>query len=383
MTRTDVLVIGGGATGLAVAWDLALRGLSVVLVEMGDLSSGTSGRYHGLLHSGARYAVSDPLTARECIQENAILRRIAPHAIDDTGGLFVLAPGDDSSFVETWLGACRSTGVPVRELSVAEAREREPMLHPGTRRAFAVPDAVCHSLSLAASLGRAAEQRGASLLPFHRLDGFIMDARRVEGARVSDLRARQSLELRARFVVNAAGPWAGQVAQLAGIDLPMDLSRGAMVAFKGRLVNSAVQRLRPAGDADAILPRGKVSIGGTTAVATTDPADRRIDPGEIELITAGLSEILPGLEAEKVVHAWSAVRPLFDPEGRAASADARTWSRGFSVLDHAESHGLEGIVTVVGGKLAICRLMAEKTADVVCGKLGVEAACQTADTQIG
>lgn len=383
MTRADVLVIGGGTTGLGIAWDLALRGMSVVLVEMGDLASGTSGRYHGLLHSGARYVVSDPQTARECIQENAILRRIAPHTIDDTGGLFVLAPGDDPSFVETWLSGCRSAGVPARELSLSEAREREPMLHPEMLRAFAVPDAVCHSFSLAASLGQSAQERGASLLPFHRLDGFIMSEHRVEGARVSDVRTGHSLELRARLTVNAAGPWAGRVAEQAGIALPMDLSRGAMVAFKGRLVNSAVQRLCPPGDADAILPRGRVSIGGTTAVATTDPADRRIEQWEKELITMRLAQILPSLGSAKVVHAWSAVRPLFDPEGRAASADTRKWSRGFSVLDHAGSHGVEGIVTVVGGKLATYRLMAEKTADLVCRRLGIEAPCRTPEIQIG
>jgi glycerol-3-phosphate dehydrogenase len=245
-----------------------------------------------------------------------------------------------------------------------------------------VPDAVCHSLTLAACLGRAAQERGASLLPFHKVAGFIMSDHRVEGARVSNLRTRQSFELRARLVVNAAGPWAGLVAEQAGIALPMDLSRGAMIAFKGRLVSSAVQRLCPPGDADAILPRGRVSIAGTTAVATTDPADRRIEPWEIELITARLAEILPGLQTEKVVHAWSAVRPLFDPEGRAASADARTWSRGFSVLDHAGSHGVEGIMTVVGGKLATYRLMAEKTADLVCTKLGIEAPCRTAEIRI-
>ena len=383
MARADVLVIGGGATGLGIAWDLALRGLTVVLVEMGDLSSGTSGRYHGLLHSGARYVVSDPQTARECIQENAILRRIAPHTIDDTGGLFVLAPGDDPPFVETWLSGCRSTGVPAQELSVSEARKREPMLDPGILRAFAVPDAVCHSLKLATFLAQAAQARGVSLLPFHRLDGFIISNHRIEGARVSDLRTGQSLQLRAQLVVNAAGPWAGRVAEEAGVALPMDLSRGAMVAFKGRLVSSAVQRLCPPGDADAILPRGKVSIAGTTAVATTDPADRQIEPWEIELITTRLAEIIPSLQTQKVVHAWSAVRPLFDPKGRAASADARTWSRGFRILDHSDSHGMEGIVTIVGGKLATYRLMAEKTADLVCRKLSIEALCRTAEIQIG
>jgi glycerol-3-phosphate dehydrogenase len=383
MTRADVLVIGGGATGLGIAWDLALRGISVVLVEMGDLSSGTSGRYHGLLHSGARYVVSDPETARECMKENTILRRIAPRAIDETGGLFVLAQGDDPSFVEAWMSGCRSAGIPVGEISAPEARKREPMLHPGILRAFEVPDAVCHSLKLASFLAQAAQARSAELLPFHKLDGLILDNHRVEGAVATDRRTGQSVELRFRLAVNAAGPWAGSIAAMAGIALPMDLSRGAMVAYGGRLVSSAVQRLCAPGDADAILPRGRVSVGGTTAVATTDPADRRIEQWETRMITARLAEILPALGSAKVVHAWSAVRPLFDPEGRAANADTRKWSRGFSVLDHAASHGVEGIVTVVGGKLATYRLMAEKTADLVCRKLGIEQPCRTGETSIG
>ena len=91
--ETDVLIIGGGATGGGIAWDLAQRGLRVVLAEMGDLATGTSGRYHGLLHSGGRYAVRDAESARECIDENLIVRRIAPEAIEDTSGFFVLCPG--------------------------------------------------------------------------------------------------------------------------------------------------------------------------------------------------------------------------------------------------------------------------------------------------
>jgi glycerol-3-phosphate dehydrogenase len=90
----DVLVIGGGATGAGVMFDLALRGLRVLLVEQNDLSTGTSGRYHGLLHSGARYVVRDPESAKECIDENRILCRIVPHALEDTGGLFVSTPAD-------------------------------------------------------------------------------------------------------------------------------------------------------------------------------------------------------------------------------------------------------------------------------------------------
>ena len=92
---TDVLVIGGGATGIGVLRDLALRGIRAALVEKGDLTHGTTGRYHGLLHSGGRYVVKDPQSATECAEENEILRRIMPHCLEDTGGFFVVTPADD------------------------------------------------------------------------------------------------------------------------------------------------------------------------------------------------------------------------------------------------------------------------------------------------
>src|SRR5438874_11518030 len=92
---TDVLVIGGGSTGAGAVRDAAMRGFSTVLVERGDLATGTTGRFHGLLHSGGRYAVKDPVAARECVVENAILRRIAAVCIEDTVGLFVSTLWDD------------------------------------------------------------------------------------------------------------------------------------------------------------------------------------------------------------------------------------------------------------------------------------------------
>lgn len=95
--ETDVVVIGGGSTGLGVVRDAAMRGYRAVLVERVDLGQGTTGRFHGLLHSGGRYVVSDPRSATECAEENAILRRIQASAVEDTGGFFVTLPGDDPS----------------------------------------------------------------------------------------------------------------------------------------------------------------------------------------------------------------------------------------------------------------------------------------------
>lgn len=112
--QPDVVIIGGGATGCGLAWDLSLRGLSVALVEKGDLASGTTGRFHGLLHSGARYVVSDPVTAGECYKESAILRRIVKSAIDETGGLFVFGDEDDPRYLEQWLKDAERRAFPSR-----------------------------------------------------------------------------------------------------------------------------------------------------------------------------------------------------------------------------------------------------------------------------
>src|ERR1700754_4651936 len=101
--ETDVLVIGGGPTGAGVAWDAALRGFDVILADRADLAEGTSGRFHGLLHSGGRYVVKDPIAADECVAENAILRRIIPDCIEDTGGLFVTTPEDDVAYADRFL----------------------------------------------------------------------------------------------------------------------------------------------------------------------------------------------------------------------------------------------------------------------------------------
>src|SRR6476619_5128203 len=151
--KTDVLVIGGGATGAAVAWDCALRGYATVLAERRDLAEGTSGRFHGLLHSGGRYAVKDPHAAVECIE--------------DTGGLFVTTPDDDPAYGDRFLEGCAKTGVPTEEIDTAEALRREPRLNPGIKRAFTVPDGSIDAWKTVWAFAHAARGRGATVLPYH------------------------------------------------------------------------------------------------------------------------------------------------------------------------------------------------------------------------
>jgi len=121
---SHVLIVGGGGTGGALAHDLALRGVIVTLVERGELTSGTTGRHHGLLHSGGRYAVNDRESAVECIEENRILRRICPGTFELNDGLFVAITEEDLDYLEPFLEGCEACGIPARQMSPAEALRR-------------------------------------------------------------------------------------------------------------------------------------------------------------------------------------------------------------------------------------------------------------------
>ena len=376
MQDFDVLIIGGGATGGGTALDLALRGLRVALVERADLTDGTSGRYHGLLHSGGRYAVRDPESARECIEENRLLRKIVPHGIEDTGGLFIQTPDDDPGYAEKWIVACREFGIETEEISPAQALKQEPALNPRIHRAFRVPDAACDSFDILTALGAAIQQHGGMVATYEEVVGLTVDRGRVIGARLRHRRTAEERFIAAAMVVNAAGAWAGQIAAMAGCPLTVRPSKGTMVAMAYRFVNTIINRLHPPGDGDILVPVGTVAVIGTTSVNVADPNDTSVQPWEVRLMLEEGEKLIPGFSQARALRAWAGVRPLYE-EG--ASAEGREARRTFAVLDHAQRDGVGGLITVVGGKFTTYRLMAERAADVVCAHLGVTGPCQTSE----
>jgi len=378
---TELLVVGGGATGLGVAWDACLRGIKVLLVDQSDLGQGTSGRYHGLLHSGGRYVISDPASARDCAHENEILRRLAPSTIEDTGGLFVSAPADPAEFPDRWLAACRETGVSAEEVSVPQAVQREPLLNPALRRAFRVRDASLDSFDLLHLLASSIRSAGGQVWLRHKVKSLLLDGGAVIGAEVFDRSNGESKRIGAQVVVNAAGPWAKGIASLAHVDLPIALGRGAMIAMASRLVNTVVNRCKPPSDGDILVPVGTVCILGTTDEAVRSPDDMTIAPWEIDLLLAEAEVLVPGISAHRALRAWSGIRPLYRPEP-AIRAETRDLPRAHTILDHAATHGVPGLVSVIGGKLSTFRLMAEEAMRTVAPKLGAPSTCATARTAL-
>ena len=140
MSKPHVIIIGAGFTGVATAHDLTLRGCDVTVLERGDICHGTSGRTHGLLHSGGRYAVKDKESAVECIDENVILRKIVPQVIEPNGGLFIAIEEDDLAYAEQFIECCRECHIPLEELKPSQALKLEPNLNPDVLVAFLIPD---------------------------------------------------------------------------------------------------------------------------------------------------------------------------------------------------------------------------------------------------
>ena len=381
--NTEVLVIGGGSTGTGVAWDAALRGFRTVLVEKRDLTHGTTGRYHGLLHSGGRYAVKDPRSAEECIAENRILRVTHTHCIEDTSGFFVVTPEDEGPYAEKFKAACAATGIPCTEISLQEAFRREPMLNRRISRVFEVPDGTADSFLATHATAQAARLAGARILIYHEVVELLTEGkegdRRVIGARVKDLTSGEESVITAAMVINAAGAWAGKLAAMAGSRVDIIPGKGVMVAMNHRIVNTVINRCKMPDDGDILVPVHTVAIIGTTDEKVSDPDLLRIEPWEVQLMLDEGEKLVPGFRKSRVLRAWAGVRPLYQEGFAGESRDA---TRALTLLDHRQRDGVSGFLTITGGKWTTFRLMAETTMDKACEQLGTRLPCTTAHTPV-
>jgi glycerol-3-phosphate dehydrogenase len=368
-----VLIIGGGITGAGLARDLAMRGVAVVLVERKDLNAGASGANHGLLHSGARYVSDDPVNARECYEENRVLKQVASHCISDTGGLFVAVEGDDEGYAEAFPELCAESGIPAAPVEASEARQMEPFLSDRLVAAFRVPDAAVDPFQLTFDNVQHARDLGCRLLRHSEVVGFHIADRRIRSTRIENRLTGETTEIEADQVVNAAGAWAARVAAIAGITIPMVYSKGSLLVTHSRLTDRVINRLRPSSNADILVPAGTVSILGTTSVRRSSPEGVRPTVQEVDFIVEEGAAMIPALEGVRYIRAYAGVRPL---PGADRSGGDRDMSRGFVLYDHA-ADGVGNFATITGGKLTTYRLMAEKTADLVCRRLGVSTACTT------
>jgi glycerol-3-phosphate dehydrogenase len=217
--------------------------------------------------------------------------------------------------------------------------------------------------------------------PFTEVVGFVSTGRSISAVAARDHILGRDVLVPADLVINAAGPWSGRVAAMGAARVPIQPSPGVLVAVRGRWCDTVVNRLHLPDDGDIVLPQRGLSIVGTSSWVTDD-ADDVVTPAEhVETILREGARLVPAVGDATVRAVWSAVRPLIgSPEGQTSG---RALSRTFRCFDHAaDDDGMRNLITITGGKATTLRAMAAATADLACAKLGVTAACRTAETPL-
>jgi len=377
MSTPHVIVIGAGSTGSATAHDLALRGLRVTVIERGEVASGTTGRNHCLLHSGGRYCITDQESAIECIDENMVLRKIMPDLLELNDGLFVAITEDDLSFKERFLKACADCHIPARDIPVKHALEMEPFLNPRTLAAIQIPDGVFEPFRFCLAFLATARLHGAVVRRYELVTEIISTGKSVTGVKVRDYRTGKIETLGADLVINAAGPWAEDVAAMAGVRVPVQPTPGVMVTLDCRLNNMVLNRLNKPSDGDIVVPQRATCTIGTTSWKVKDPDKITIPPDHIEKMIIQGEQLMPIVRKIPMRARMAVARPLIVKD----ATDERNVSRTFECFDHVYD-GVDGFVTISGGKTTTARAMAERVTDIVCNKLGIEAECRTREVPL-
>jgi len=154
----------------------------------------------------------------------------------------------------------------------------------------------------------------------------------------------------------------------------MALSKGSMLITNQRLNQRVINRCRPPSDGDIIVPNHTVSILGTTSIRSEEVENFEVTSEEVSLLVKETSRMIPAVQESRLIRAYAGIRPLLHSE---IKGDDRAISRGFTLIDHEKRDGLKNLITITGGKLVTYRLMAEKTTDLLCQKMGIDVSCST------
>jgi len=367
----DLVVIGGGATGLGVAVDAATRGFSVVLVEAQDFASGTSSRATKLVHGGVRYLAQGNVSlVREALHERATLLANAPHLAQPLAFVMPAYRWWEAPFygaglkVYDALAGGRSLG-PTQMLSGARTVEMLPNVRTeGLAGGVVYWDGQFDDSRLAVALARTAIGQGAVVLNHCPAVGLVREQGRIKAVGVRDAESGEAFTLRARCVVNAAGVWVDAVRDM---DRDDGAARKPPMVAPSQGVHLVVDRSFLSGETALIVPKtqdgrvlfavpwlGKTILGTTDTPRTDLPGEPLPFDHEIDFILHEASRYLARApQRQDVLSAWAGLRPLVKPDGGDAG-QTRSLSR-----EHTVTASPGGLVTVTGGKWTTYRAMAQ------------------------
>jgi glycerol-3-phosphate dehydrogenase len=390
----DVLVVGGGIYGLAIAYDAAQRGLAVALIERDDFGSGSSFNHLRTIHGGLRYLRTfDIRRARESVRERATLARIAPHAVKPLSFALPLyrslRAGKTAMrggfLLDRLISFDRNRGIPAplhlpagRVVSRAEAVQR----FPGLRRRGLTGAAVWsdyltpESDRLTFSFATAADEHGAVLANHLEAASLLTDGRRVTGVRARDRQTGKELEIAARLTVNATGASVDSLLTPLGVSMGMPLLKAMNLITRRDAGEEALGGRAPSGRHLFLVPwRGRALLGTWESDRAMDANGLDVTGGEIAAFISELNQAFPALDLTPAD--VSLVHRGIVPAARTAAGGVRLDGRD-RVRDHAVD-GIDGLLSVAGTKYTTVRAVAERLVDLGIAKLQrPRAPCRTA-----
>jgi len=388
VTSYDLLVIGGGVNGTGIARDAAMRGLTTMLVEKKDFAAGSSGANSGMIHGGIRYLMNDPQVTKLACLDSGYIQRIAPHLLFRIPFLYPVSPkkpGEPSLADRALLYGAEcyfeaydkyqplKNGKPHTRLTDEELHELEPGIVSGTLGAVTMDEYGIDPFRLCALNARSAAAHGATIRNHTVVTRLLREGAAVVGAEIEDARTGAREEVRARAVLNAGGPWAPKIAALAGVAVRIRPGKGVHLTLDRRLSNYGIICKAVDGRDVFVMPHEDSSIIGTTDDDFYgDPDELTVTQDEVEYLLQAVEHTFPSVRSARVLRAWAGVRPTLFAYGPLEDA----LSRDHHIYDHEED-GAPGFYSIVGGKLASFRAMAEEAVDTVAKALGKGERCTT------
>ncbi len=373
----DVIVIGGGSTGTAVARDCAMRGLRTLLLERDDIASATVGTCAGMISSGLKY-MEEPEIVDMCSAEVVHFNHIARHIIAKNPILTPMLQMSDLStggnFAEEYSKRAAERDVPpVLFLTPEDSLEIEPMLNPEIIASMYFEEFFIDPFRLCLLQALDAKQHGADINTYSEVTEILVADGTIRGVKAFDRTTGEVAPFTSAIVVNAAGPWAHKIAALAEVPLGLRLNKGAHVILDRRVVNVGVVTKAVDGRMIYLFPHENTVLLGTTALDTwEDPDTLTASHDEIEYLLKSIEWVVPSIREARIIRTMEGVRPLV-ADWKIPEDDV---TRGYAIVDH-DTDGVSGLLSFTGGKLVMCRQMAEDVTGMVCQKLGIEADCRT------
>lgn len=377
--HTEVLIMGAGAVGLATALQLEIRKISSIVIDNQEIGLGSTLHCAGVLHSGARYAVTHKKLAAACRQAQLEWLSIAPSTIIAQKSAYYIVWDDESeAYSRALLKACAITGIPVEIAPRSEVLMQTPLLTSQVRFALTVPDLIIDPVLLIAAYMEELRDRGVIVLPNTRItrttakSGFWT----VE---LQSASTKEVIKVSCNVVVVSAGAWSVEVLKSFDIDLDAIYIGGKMTVLKAKNITDRIVSLcKQSSSNDSIIPCYETTLLGSTWNVSLSPYSDTLGEDSSNL----WNEEFPLIEQKlPVSHSYFGSRVVLQEHKESQKAFDRSISRDYYLLDHGLLHRKPGLISIFGGKLSLHYLMASEAVGLVQEHIG-RRSCNTPSLQL-